>query len=348
MHYRVVDLFAGSGAFTFGVLQAGIEGPVLLLDADADCLETCSTNLPLAQTLHTDIRDAEFNGITADIILAAPPCQGFSAIGRRSHDDPRNFLYREVVRAVREALPKFVVVENVPNFLRHVASQDLVAHLEALGYKVQSGVLNAVDFGAAQIRKRAVIVASREKSPPWPKATHGPRCRPHRTVADALAMLPRDPTGENWHRKHRFSDTYVERFRSIPAGGSRLDLPSDLTLECWRTAKGHTDVMGRLLWTRPSTTLRTEFFRPEKGRFLHPSEDRPLTLREGARLQGFPDSYRFPDSQTMASVARQIGNAIPPPLSRAIGLAIKPPLASKTRAAGGGADELDQLPSTPF
>jgi len=161
-------------------------------------------------------------------------------------------------------------------------------------------------------------------------------------------MLPRNPSGENWHRDHRFSDTYVERFRAIPAGGSRVNLPSDLNLECWRTAKGHTDVMGRLVWTRPSTTLRTEFFRPEKGRFLHPSEDRPLTLREGARLQGFPDSYRFPDSQTMASVARQIGNAIPPPLSRAIGLAIKPSLASKTRAPGGRADQLDQLTNTPF
>lgn len=285
-------------------------------------METCSANLPQVQTLRSDIRDVEFNGITADIVLAAPPCQGFSAIGRRSADDPRNRLYREVTRVVRDILPQFIAVENVPNFLRHVSSQDLITQLKALGYKVESGVVNAADFGAAQIRKRALIVAARENTPPWPKTTHGTRSQPHRTVADALAMLPRQPSGENWHREHHFSEIYIERFRSIPAGGSRLDLPSDLTLDCWRTAKGHQDVMGRLVWTRPSTTLRTEFFRPEKGRFLHPSQDRPLTLREGARIQGFPDSYQFLDSQTMTSVARQIGNAIPPPLARAIGLAL--------------------------
>jgi len=106
-------------------------------------------------------------------------------------------------------------------------------------------------------------------------------------------------------------------------------------LDCWRDASGFDDVLGRLEWHRPATTVRTEFFRPEKGRFLHPSEDRPITPREAARLQSFPDSFCFPEHQTLYSVGRQIGNAMPPRLAEAIGTAILKSLSGAANRASG-------------
>jgi DNA (cytosine-5)-methyltransferase 1 len=109
----------------------------------------------------------------------------------------------------------------------------------------------------------------------------------------------------------------MDRFRAIPAGGNRFDIPDHLLSECWAKHKsGSADVMGRLSWDKPSVTIRTEFFKPEKGRYLHPDEHRALTHLEAALIQGFPESHRWVGSKT--SIARQIGNAVPIPLGRAI------------------------------
>jgi DNA (cytosine-5)-methyltransferase 1 len=145
-------------------------------------------------------------------------------------------------------------------------------------------------------------------------------------------MLPTDPTGENWHRPYDDDRAYADRYRTIPEGGGRKDLPPDLVLDCWNKTDGFSDVFGRLLWSRPATTVRTEFFRAEKGRFLHPSADRPITPREAARLQSFPDSFRFPEEQSLQAVARQIGNAMPPRAAEAIGFAIMSVLGSHDTA----------------
>jgi DNA (cytosine-5)-methyltransferase 1 len=140
-------------------------------------------------------------------------------------------------------------------------------------------------------------------------------------VADAFALLPTVPDGRNWHRSH-ITPGQIGRVRAIPEGGARRDLPPDLVLDCWKNTDGFNDVMGRLAWHRPATTVRTEFFRPAKGRFLHPTADRPITVREAARLQSFPDGFVFPETHTLQSVGRQIGNALPPRLAQAIGRAI--------------------------
>jgi DNA (cytosine-5)-methyltransferase 1 len=183
-------------------------------------------------------------------------------------------------------------------------------------------VLNAADFGVAQRRLRALVVAVRGSSV-WPRPTHSDDpstgLARHRTVADALALLPAVPDGRNWHRPYEATSRIAaERYRAVPEGGSRVDLPRDLTLDCWVETEGYKDVLGRLHWRRPATTVRTEFYRPEKGRFLHPTEHRPLTPREAARVQSFPDSFVFPESQALSSVARQIGNAMPPRLAEAV------------------------------
>lgn len=322
-HYGVVDVFCGSGAFTYGLKRGGLRGPALLLDVEADCTRTASLNNRDSVTLTADATRVDWGRVSAEVLVGGPPCQGFSNLGARDDQDPRNNLYQEVLRAASALRPKIIVIENVPRFVKGRHGAALVEGMSLLGYAVRSGVVDAASFGVPQRRKRGLIVASATGlAVPWPTPTHGRSLRPVRTVGDALALLPRDPDGKNWHRSPSVSEIYEERIRSIPANGNRTDLPSDLELECWRRTPGHTDVMGRLSWTQPSTTIRTEFFRPEKGRFLHPVEDRPLTMREGARLQGFPDSFVFPEDIQPYPLARQIGNAIPPPLATAIGRAI--------------------------
>jgi DNA (cytosine-5)-methyltransferase 1 len=219
-----------------------------------------------------------------------------------------------------------VVVENVPTYLKAPECLHVVDELKARGFAVRTGVVNCADYGVPQRRLRALVSAARFGLPvPWPETTHGPGSRAgrgHRTVADAFALLPVDPDGRNWHRPYEDSPERLRRYRSIPEGGARGDLPGDLKFPCWRSDTGYSDVMGRLQWDRPSTTIRTEFFRADKGRYLHPRADRPITPREAARLQSFPDSFVFPEGHTLHSIGRQIGNAIPPLAAEALGRAI--------------------------
>jgi DNA (cytosine-5)-methyltransferase 1 len=321
--FAIIDLFAGSGAFTLGLRQAGISGPALLVDRAPDCVETCRVNLSDVEVVEDDVAEFDWTGLSARVVVGGPPCQGFSSLGLRDVDDPRNRLFRALLRCVEHVEPEVVVVENVAGFLKSVQGDSLLDRLVYLGYSVRAEVVDCVSYGVPQTRRRALVVATPNGSPVlWPAAKYGKNGLPVRTVADAFAMLPRTPDGRNWHRAWNVSPAYEERIRSIPPGGSRVDLPADLVLDCWQKASGHSDVMGRLRWTSPANTLRTEFFRPEKGRFLHPTEDRPITIREGARIQGFPDSFCFPEAMQSYPVARQIGNAIPPPLAKAIGTAI--------------------------
>jgi DNA (cytosine-5)-methyltransferase 1 len=316
--FTFVDLFAGAGGFTLGLRRVGGVLDVAI-DADRDCVETLRTNTPAGSVVHGDVRDHDHER-KVDVVVAGPPCQGFSKLNRRRNGDERNVLYAEILRCVESTSPTCVVVENVPGFLQTEKATALAAALRQRGYSVRSGVVNAADYGVPQRRLRALLCAARRgRGLPWPNSTHtAPR---HRTVADAFTLLPTTPDGANWHRPYpRLSQ--LERIRSVPEGGSRRDLPADLVLDCWRETTGFSDVLGRLAWHKPAVTVRTEFFRPEKGRFLHPSEDRPITVREAARLQSFPDEFVFPEGQTLTSVARQIGNAIPPRLAEAIGRAI--------------------------
>jgi DNA (cytosine-5)-methyltransferase 1 len=223
------------------------------------------------------------------------------------------------------------VVENVPPLLRSEEGQELIRQTAALGYVVEGRILNAADYGAFQTRKRTIIIGSRVGKPLFPEQTHiDPErrngnysllLRDWRTVREAIGDLPRKPTGSDLHIGRNPTAKSLERYRSIPPGGNRWDLPLHLMPQCWiKKTKGGTDLLGRLWWDKPSVTIRTEFFKPEKGRYLHPEEDRPITHREAARLQGFPDEFVFTGSKI--SIARQIGNAVPVQLGAAIARAV--------------------------
>lgn len=336
--FSFIDLFAGAGGFTLGLNRAGGDPASVAVEADPDCAATFRQNFRLATMIESDVRDVDFRGTKADVVVAGPPCQGFSLLNRQREGDPRRVLFTEVLRCADEVEPLVVVVENVASFTESDEAEELRRALLNREYVVRIGVVNAADFGVSQRRRRALTVAARRGlSLPWPVPTHavsGGRLPPYRTVADAFALLATKPTGQAWHRDdYRTRSAQIERLRSIREGGSRHDLPPDLVLDCWKQADGFNDVLGRLEWHRPATTIRTEFFRPEKGRFLHPSEDRPITPREAARLQSFPDDFEFPEAQGLYSVARQIGNAMPPRLAEAIGRAIASSIESAPRQA---------------
>lgn len=248
-----------------------------------------------------------------DVLIGGPPCQGFSRLNRRaSAGDPRNKLWQHYYRLLEELRPSVFVLENVPELLSSPEFLELHATATAAGYKLHAEILNAADYGVPQCRRRAFVVGAIHTPPTLPKPS-GRR----RTVRDALRGLPRKPTNRNLHIERRPSSLSLRRYACVPIGGNRFDLPYHLLPGCWKRKKtGSTDVFGRMRLDRPAPTIRTEFTKPEKGRYLHPTADRAITLREGARLQTFPDSFKFAGSGV--HIARQIGNAVPVRLAQAV------------------------------
>jgi DNA (cytosine-5)-methyltransferase 1 len=329
----LIDLFAGAGGLTRGFVESGFE-PVLAVELDKAASQTYDANFPG----HVDNKPIQRIRAfpEADVIVGGPPCQGFSPLGRDRDAESRtqlNDLWRHFKRAVKEVLPQVFVVENVPQFLK---SDQYGAFLRVFRrepllreYHIEAQILNAAHFGVPQFRRRGIIIGSRVGAPKWPDETHGNEIGllPYETVRDWIGNLPRTPQPETdpLHFGRNPQAKSIERYKAIPEGGNRFDLARerpDLLPECWRRKpSGTTDVFGRLWWDRPAFTIRTEFFKPEKGRYLHPSEDRPITHREAARLQTFPDDFRFCGSRI--EIARQIGNAVPPKLAHMIAEAVK-------------------------
>jgi len=320
---RVIELFAGCGGMALGFKEAGFR-TVLANEWDKAACDSLRANIT-DRVLNCAIQEIE-KFPRADVVAGGPPCQGFSNLGERVPNDPRNQLWRHYFRCVEQARPKVFVLENVPPLLKSAEFQEMTKLAEHLGYQIESRVLNSADYGVPQTRKRAIVIGSRIGRPSFPEPTHvDPNKRnlltqklPRwRTVRDAIGHLPIDPTETNWHIGRNPTEKSQERYRCIPPGGNRWDLPDHLMPDCWkRKTQGGTDLFGRLWWDRPSVTIRTEFYKPEKGRYLHPVAHRPITHLEAALLQSFPEDFEFCGSRI--SVGVQIGNAVPPGLGFAI------------------------------
>lgn len=282
----------------------------------------------------------------ADLVVGGPPCQGFSTLGKQDAEDERNSLWEHYVETIVRARPKYFVVENVAAFAKsaqYQAFQDETSEAGRLrDYSFQYRVLNAADYGAPQARKRTVIIGHL-KSLPFPGFPPPSHAGAHVSVRSAFASISSEVDGIEYashdsiffggkefagpflprdlHLGRSYTPKSIERFEAIPEGGNRFDLAMkrpDLLPACWiRHTNGSADVMGRLRWDKPSVTVRTEFFKPEKGRYLHPTAHRAITHYEAAVLQGFPEDHRFVGSKT--AIAKQIGNAVPIPLGEAIG-----------------------------
>ena len=329
----LIDLFAGCGGMTLGFRESGRFRSVLAVEADSDAAETYRLNFGdhVAESRIEDV--ARFQSV--DVVIGGPPCQGFSPLNRDFVGFERRGLWREYLRALRQAEPQAFVMENVPELLRSAEYAEFKRRARRLGFTIDQDVLNAANYGVPQRRRRAIVIGVRTGSVPWPTKTHfdpdschGAGELPWTTFREAVEGLSLRPNGEGWHRRRNPRPESVRRYKAVPRdGGDRFAMQRNLDRaglahfvpRCWREKpKGTTDVFGRLWWDRPACTIRTEFYKPEKGRYLHPSAHRPITLREAARCMTFPDEFVFPEDQAMTSVARQIGNAVPPLLARRI------------------------------
>ena len=349
---RVLDLFSGAGGLSAGF---GAESTrfrtVRAIEHDKAAAATYAENHDPATVFAGGIEDwlKSESVPDADVVIGGPPCQGFSALGKQEMLDERNHLWLRYAETIRKSEPRYFVLENVPQFLTSVQLARFKRQCQPkqrLGaYAFQARILNAADFGAAQVRKRVILIGHHRDLPfpEFPTTTHAKLADADhaewRTLGDVLGDLRRGiteidlPTREidvdgklfpgafktnELHLNRRYQSLSIDRFRCIPADGNRFNICQDLLSECWKRHKtGTGDVMGRLSFEKPSVTIRTEFFKPEKGRYLHPTEHRAITHHEAARIQGFSDDYKWVGSKI--AIARQIGNAVPIPLAQAIG-----------------------------
>jgi DNA (cytosine-5)-methyltransferase 1 len=345
----VIDLFTGAGGLTQGWYDAARSmeistRTVASVEIDPEAAATYRENFGTRGQFEGPIEHWLTSGPVpaADVILGGPPCQGFSTLGKRDINDERNFLWRKYAETIVRAQPEYFVLENVVPFLKSVEFEAFQAETlpgrPLQEYVLEPFILSAVDFGSPQNRKRAVVIGRKRDAPSVGLLTPT-HYGEERTVRDAFAGISFTPDGidlparrtsegfagpfrsDELHLGRRYSQLSLDRFAAIPRGGNRFDIPDALLAPCWKSHKsGSADVMGRLHWDRPSVTVRTEFFKPEKGRYLHPQADRAITHYEAARLQGFPDDFRWVGSKV--SIAKQIGNAVPVDLARAVSRSI--------------------------
>jgi DNA (cytosine-5)-methyltransferase 1 len=349
-----VDLFAGCGGMTRGFVDAGFE-LAKGYELDVNAAATYAANFGVDQTECADVKELS-DVPQVDVVIGGPPCQGFSNLGKRDPLDMRNRLWRSYVDVVVASGCDVFVFENVDRFAKSAEFSFLRAEARSdgrlPGWEVRGFNLNAADFGIPQRRVRSIVVGYRSGVPTAPAHTHAkdptadPTLEPWRNVRDAIGHLPFDGLESalddkrcfefgderapgpfklaELHLARHYKQISLDRYECVAPGRSRFDLPEDLKMDCWkRHTTGAADVLGRLEWDKPSVTIRTEFFKPEKGRYLHPewSKDglqvnRALTHAEAALLQSFDDQHLWCGSKV--SIARQIGNAVPPALAAAI------------------------------
>jgi len=314
----VVDLFAGAGLFGHAFEREGFE-VVWAVEIDKMAAATHRANLPSRVDV-ADVRAVMPAG-RCDVLIGGPPCQGFSTLGKRRPDDPRNFLCMEMARWARTLQPEMVVIENVAAFVGSPPHELLLRELAKLSYQTRAILIDAVDFGVPQHRRRSFTFASRIGIP----TVKRPSGRHPRTVREAWCGLPPEPDGENWHYAPKPSKLAHSRMRVIPPGGDKRDVmlkrPRLAAPSWWRTHGEVTDVWGRLEWDQPSNTLRTCLLNPSKGRYIHPEQHRVMSIREAARLHSVADEWAFVG--TPYQVARQIGNSVPFNLGRAVARGIR-------------------------
>jgi DNA (cytosine-5)-methyltransferase 1 len=330
---RAIDLFCGCGGLTLGLRQAGFR--VLgAVDNDPIATATYKRNHSRVHVWKSDIAGLSVAEVRrrlglrkgdVELLAGCPPCQGFSRMrtlnGLKRMRDDRNWLIDEFLRFVRGLLPRALMMENVPKLKDYHRFSAFRRELRRLGYHVSFEVRDAADFGVPQRRRRLILLAGRKHEIQFPKAL-----QTRNTVFTAIGKLP--PAGSSGDKLHDFPEDRSEKVRDlirrIPKnGGSRRDLPSGDQLECHKKCDGFKDVYGRMAWNDVAPTITTGCFNPSKGRFLHPDEDRAITMREAALLQGFPCEYEFPAARSKSGVALMIGNALPPPFIREHARAIK-------------------------
>ena len=340
MGFTAIDLFCGSGGLSLGLEEAGFDVR-FAADKWSVATRTYALNfthpvltVDLADSTASELRDlAGIEEGPVDLVVGGPPCQGFSIQRIGADHDVRNHLVLEFGRLVAEFEPRIFIMENVPGLLGK-RGRGLAAAFEeemtAAGYTVEAAILDAAAYGVPQHRRRVIYYGWRQEETPFrlPTPTH----TDDKLVSawDALKNLPSPPEDRTahpddpLHRRTRLSPLNQKRIELVPPGGGMLDLPVELRVNCHKNGAdriGHRNVYGRLAPDKPASTITARFDSFTRGKFGHPTEPRNITLREGARLQTFPDSFQFVGTQE--EIAAQIGNAVPPRLGRVLGAAVQ-------------------------
>lgn len=331
--FTAIDLFSGCGGLTLGLVQAGFD---VIGAVENDQLSSESYRLNHEQThLWTqDIRTLSTLSVKRtlklkkgqlDLLAGCPPCQGFSTLvtnnGCYRVDDPRNSLIYEFLRFVRDLMPRTILLENVPDLARTTRFHRFRKGLEKLGYKSDFKVLDAANYGVPQRRRRLVLVASMNDD-----IAFAPVARKKSTVRDAFKKLSAEQKKSDPLHDTRSSRTDAVRrlIEAVPKnGGSRADVKKIYQLRCHKNFDGFNDVYGRMSWDDQSPTITSGCVNPSKGRFLHPTKNRPVTLREAALLQTFPKTYQISLSNGKYKAATLIGNAFPPEFARRQALMVR-------------------------
>lgn len=335
MKYKVIDLFCGIGGFSYGFEMTNKFEVVLGVDIWDVALNTFKTNHHNTNLLKEDLTKTnakywEKYKDKIDVIIAGPPCQGFSMAGQRKSDDVRNNLFKEVVKVAKYVNPKYIIIENVVGLLSMVNNQGedvkdlIVKDFKEIGYKVDYKILNAADYGVPQARKRVVFVISKNYPLTFPEPIYDEKN--YITVGDALGNIPSigtkyGPQQTNYqklmrgsaniitnHEPKEHADLIRKRMSFIPQGGNWQDIP----IELGQGGGKHSNNYRRLDSTKPSITLK----HATKSMIVHPFCDRTLTIREVARLQSFNDDFTL--TGTKSDQHQQLANAVPPLLGKAI------------------------------
>lgn len=336
-----IDLFCGIGGLSFGLKKAGID-IVAGIDLDESCKYAFETNIN-ADYLSMDITELSGNEIQKKywkdeekikILVGCAPCQPFSTHSNKNKNKQKNdkwFLLNEFKRLIGETEPEIVSMENVPNLANQQIFMDFVNYLEDKGYSVSYSNVYCPDYGIPQKRRRLVLLASKFGKIELIPKTH--TAENYVTLRQAIGNLPSVDAGEvceadPLHRTRRLTELNLKRIKASKPNGTWRDWDEELLLACHkrRTGKTYSSVYGRMAWDEPSSTITTQFFSYGTGRFGHPTQDRALSIREGALLQTFPNDYKFYQDEENISMSRlgiHIGNAVPVDLGFVIGKSIQ-------------------------
>jgi DNA (cytosine-5)-methyltransferase 1 len=348
---QYVDLFAGAGGLSTGLDSAGFE-PVHAVEVDENARATYAKNREGFEPddLTEDIRDVDTAEIpdivgqeTVDLVAGGPPCQGFSEVVSPDGSDERNHLFTYFIQWVHELQPKAALFENVRGMEKTADGKFLDAvqeSFENIGYEAVPNVVTASDFGVPQHRRRLIVLAFRDDPPSHsidgyelnpiekPGVIDGIRDLPEVGPGEEATeydqepqtILQRDLRGDNEeltsHIAANHTDELVEMISHVSDGGNKSEIPDEL-----QPSSGYHNSYSRLDSQEPAVAITSNMSKPSSARCVHPFQDRGLTPREGARLQTFPDSYRFVGG--LVSIRKQIGNAVPPYLGEALGYYLK-------------------------
>lgn len=316
-----IELFAGAGGLALGLEQAGFDG-LAYVEMNGDACETLRMNRPNWNVIEGDVHGIDFRQYDGqvDLVSGGFPCQAFSMAGKRlGFGDIRGTLFAEIIRCANETHPKMLLMENVKGLLSHDGGRtfETIRHeVEKAGYSLQWKILNASYHGVGQARERIVMIGIRDDladkiSFEYPKPDDS-----QTTLRDALDGVP-DSSGVS------YSEKKAKVLDLVPPGGCWVDLPQDIAREYMKSSYdspgGKRGMARRLSWDRPCLTLTTSPSQKQTER-CHPDETRPLTVREYARVQSFPDDWEFAGG--IGSQYRQIGNAVPVEMARRIGVQI--------------------------